>query len=265
MNLYPLFAGVYSSVRRSGFLDTAIGSSLFRAAYFQYKKRIEDPFDGLIRRYPNLFRGGHIVDVGANIGYCSALFAKAIDPGRSVFALEPEPFNLAMLERTAREDGREAIVPLQAAVGETQGEIRLRLNPRHHGDHRIAVPGREAAHGTIVVPLVTLDGFLASRNATTPVCFIKIDVQGYELPVCHGAARTLEANPECSVALEYAPDAMGEFGHRPADLLDWFEQRGYRLYAIHKNGALTASLPATLGQRGYADLLFTRKDLNHES
>ena len=261
VNLYSLFTIPYSIARSTGLLRTPVGARLFTAAYFQYKKHFEDPFYGLIRRRPELFRGGDILDVGANIGYCASLFSGAADRGRRVFAFEPEPFNISLLKRVVHARSRGTIVPVQAAVGETEGEIRLRLNPRHHGDHRVITTPDSENSGSILVPLVSLDAFLASHDALTPVCFIKIDVQGYELAVCRGAVRTLAENCDCSVALEYTPDAMAQLGFRAEDLLSWFEQRGYRAYCLHNGGQITPNLPWNLGRRGYADLLFTRRML----
>src|SRR5690242_8773965 len=173
MQAIDLFTGAYAFARKNGFLDTRVGSSLFTAAYFQYKKRLEDPFAGLIEKHPGLFKGGHILDIGANIGYCSTLFAKAVDPGRTVFAFEPEPFNVSLLERVIRKRAPGVVAPVQAAVGATDGEIALQLNPRHHGDHRIATG---AMHGSMTVPLISIDSFLHKRDVLTPVSFIKIDV-----------------------------------------------------------------------------------------
>ena len=74
------------------------------------------------------------------------------------------------------------------------GTLRLWLNPRHHGDHRIAT---DALVGdTVEVPVVAIDSFVERENIH-PVRFIKIDVQGYEPAVCEGMGRVLAANPEC--------------------------------------------------------------------
>jgi FkbM family methyltransferase len=258
VRFFALFSLLYAIARRSGFLDTGIGRALFTWAYFQYKKHLEDSFDGLIRRHPALFQGGHILDVGANIGYCSALFSRVAEPGRKVFAFEPEPFNMALLERVIRTRARGTVVPVPAAVGDREGEIRLDLNPRHHGDHRVAAGPRQPEGDSIVVPLVTVDGFLERHNAQAPVCLIKVDVQGYELAVCEGSRRTLERNPGCRIVLEYMPEAMEALGFSPGDLPAWFEKRGYHCYTVHKNGGLTPGLPQDLGARGCADLLFSR-------
>ena len=148
---------------------------------------------------------------------------------------------------------------VRTAVGASAGEVRLKLNPRHHADHRVASGnGPEPDGETVAVPLVTIDEYLEERDCTTPVCFIKIDVQGYEPAVCYGAERTLARNPGCSIALEYAPEAMKELGFRAGELMEWLAARGYAARGISKNGELTEGIPAHLGKRGYADLLFTR-------
>src|SRR5262245_3574634 len=134
MQTISVFTGAYAMARRSGFLDTDIGGRLFVSAYFLYKKYLEDPFDGLICRYPQLFQGGHILDVGANIGYSTSLFSRVVAPDKCVFAFEPEPFNFALLRHVIRTRATDRVIAIPAAVGAVEGEIRLRLNPRHHGD-----------------------------------------------------------------------------------------------------------------------------------
>src|SRR5207249_1406142 len=62
------------------------------------KRFLEDPYAGLVANRPDLFRGGHILDVGANVGYDTVLFAKALSPGARVIALEPERENCRRLQ-----------------------------------------------------------------------------------------------------------------------------------------------------------------------
>ena len=70
-------------------------------------------------------------------------------------------------------------------MGAADGTLRLWLNPRHHGDHRIAT---DALVGeTVEVPVVAIDSFVA-RESIHPVQFIKIDVQGMEIEVLEGMA-----------------------------------------------------------------------------
>jgi FkbM family methyltransferase len=259
--------GIYSLARRSGLLESSVGARLFRASYFIYKRYLEDPFAGLVRQHPGLFRNGDILDVGANIGYTAALFAEAADPDAKVYAFEPEPFNFRLLRQTISDRGLESrVVPLQSAVGKTNGEIQLWINDHHHADHRIATDalrakGERAHDGYIEVPIVTLDTFVSQSGSSKAVCLIKVDVQGYELSVCEGMGEVIQRNPEAAVAIEYMPEAMQDLGYAPHALLEWFEQREFRMYSLSRNGQLIRGMGEELAKNGYVDLIFTRKVL----
>jgi FkbM family methyltransferase len=241
-----------------------MGRELFLSSYFAYKRRLEDPYAALIKSMPELFRGGHILDVGANVGYCSVLFAGVADTGQKIYGFEPEPFNFALLEHVLRQRGLDGqVVAIRAAVGAANGTLRLWLNPRHHGDHRIAtgaLVGETLSGETLEVPVVAIDSFV-ERESVHPVRFIKIDVQGYEPAVCEGMSRTLAANPECVVSLEYMPAALREQGYDPQKLVEWFESRGYVAHSILHGGSLKPGVPESLQDDEWVDLLFARRAL----
>jgi FkbM family methyltransferase len=255
-----LLTSGYWILNRSGLLGTALGQNIFRSAYFLYKRYIEDDLQALLRAHAGLLAGGNVLDVGANVGYTAALFARAIDAGRFVYAFEPEPRNFRMLERLAASpDFRDSIIPIQSAVGAEDGMVELWRNERHHADHRILTnvfrpSGSET--DVVKVPLVSIDSFVA-RNPG-PISFVKIDVQGYEFPVCKGMDKTIEENPEITVVLEYMPEAMRELGFEPADLIRWLDGRGFRTYYIQPKGRLAAVLPSHVEKSGYVDLMFSR-------
>lgn len=259
--------GLYSLTRRSGLLETALGRKLFTSSYFLYKRYLEDPFAALARRRPELFRGGDILDIGANIGYTAALFAQAADADAAVYAFEPEPFNFRLLEDNIRDRKlKENVVPVHSAVGEQSGAIELWINDHHHADHRIATDNLRAKQmqsgsGYVTVPIVSVDGFLAQREHRRPVCFIKIDVQGYELSVCRGMAATVAHEPQVAVAVEYTPQALEELGYKASLLLDWFGEREFQMYSLGKDGELTRGLSDELTAKGYVDLIFSRAPL----
>jgi FkbM family methyltransferase len=248
------------------FLGSAAGRRLFVGAYFLYKRWIEDPFGALVRRNPELFRDGDVLDVGANVGYTAALFARVIDPGAKVHAFEPEGRNFEMLgELVARSGLAGRIVPIRAAVGAGEGSVRLWLNEAHHADHRVltgalaaGLPEGQASH-TEEVPLVSLDGYVA-RQRITRVCFVKIDVQGFEREVCRGMERVLDANPGVAVAVEYSPPAVREQGFAPEEILAFFDRRGRRPHLIGRGGRLQPAgreeIEGIAGQRGYVDVIY---------
>jgi FkbM family methyltransferase len=256
-----ILLGSYSLVKRSGLLETSLGKSLFRSAYFFYKRHIEDDLQQLIRLRPALVQAGNVLDVGANIGYTAVVLAKAIDKSFRVYAFEPESFNYAMLRRTsAQPEFENKIVAIHSAVGAEDGEIELWQNPGHHADHRVITDRFRSADSSlsgIRVPIVSIDRFLVSHPG--PLSFVKIDVQGFELPVCQGMKTAIEKNPNLTIVLEYAPSAMRELGFAPSDLVEFLTSRGFQIYLVGRNGVLTPGIPSELGRSGYVDLLFTRQ------
>jgi len=128
----------------------------------------------LLRRL--LRPGRHAVDVGANIGYYLLLIESLVGPTGSVSCFEPEPENLAELERNVRANGFANVRVTAAAVGAEEGRVALRLGM----NGAVAAAGE----GDVTVPLVPLDSAL-----TGPVDFLKIDVEGYEGFVLTGARR----------------------------------------------------------------------------
>jgi FkbM family methyltransferase len=257
--------GLYALTRRSGLLETRPGERLFTASYFLYKRYLEDPFAALAKSHPAIFRGGDILDIGANIGYTASLFAAASDRDARVYAFEPEPFNFRLLETTIQTRGLKGkVTPVHSAVGERRGESKLWVNDHHHGDHRIAtekVQAKNPSDGYLTVPMTSIDEFLVGHGHAKSICLIKIDVQGYELAVCRGMAGTIADKPNAIVALEYMPEAMADLGHDPSALLDWFAERNFIIYSLGSKGDLTLGLGPGLDENGYVDLVFSRTEL----
>ena len=229
------------------------GSAAFARAYWLYKRWIEDPHAGLVRAHPHLFRGGDVIDVGANIGYTTSLFARAVDPGNQVHSFEPEVQNFARLSAVARKHG--CVRPVRSAVGDHDGLCVLKVNPHHPGDHQVVAGSAPGSADTVEVPLVTLDSYMAAEAQDRPVAFIKIDVQGHEEAVCRGMAGLLDANPGVAVSFEYS-------GASSDPVVAFFSSRGFGLSVVRRNGTLVAlspdSLAAATANRGYCDILAQR-------
>jgi FkbM family methyltransferase len=258
-----MLVGAYALVRRSGFLQTSVGHRVFKASYFLYKRYFEDDLQALLRARPDLIGDGHVLDIGANIGYTAAVLARMVRPGYKVYAFEPEPFNFGSLQQTAmRSEFAGKIVPLEFAVGAENGKIDLWINERHHADHRVATQAFYSGNPklkAVRTAMLSVDNFLESL--TGRVAFIKIDVQGYELAVCEGMQEALRLNPDLSVVLEFTPSMMIELGFDPSKLIDFFAQRNFGVYVVHRGGRLTSGLPKDMKDESYVDLLFSRRPI----
>lgn len=264
---------IYKGANRIGLLDSRFVQSLYVSSYFTYKKYIEDPYARLIKYHSNLFKGGNILDVGANIGYTSFVFSKVLANSFKIFAFEPETRNIQILQQVSKKYGfSNQLVSIAAAVGDSDGEIELWRNDAHNGDHRILTEElKKQLDGNITIqktPLVTIDNYLKQQSDFLPISFIKIDVQGYEFAVCQGMAETLERNPDAVVGFEYCPSIIEALGFHPEDLLRFFQEKGYQFYFLnHKNLIESYNIEqnnVSLRQKrphDYIDILCARRNL----
>lgn len=268
--LQQLLLGIYGFFKRLGWLDSPWFQKLFLFAYFLYKKHLEDPFYGLTQRHPELFQGGHILDIGANIGYTAVMFSKAIAPGYQVYAFEPDVTNFRSLKDVLIAQGvADRVVPICAAVGDRDGAVELWHNESHHADHRIVTAAYKATgladDRVSTVEMYSVDQFVRSQRIESAIALIKIDVQGYELPVCLGMQQTLTANPNAAIAIEYAPDSIAELGFQPEALVQFFYDRGYLIYLLHQQGTpepvQAGAIERIVEQRGYVDLLCSQRPI----
>ncbi len=230
-----LLLRAYELAERSGALRLPLLEWLFVRGYFAYKRLVEDSFARLVRARPELFRGGHIIDAGANVGYTARVFARAVEPPYRVYAFEPDATNFRRLTRFAGDD---RIVPVHAALGEVEGTIELWHNDGHPGDHRVVAGDvRSFAGARESVPMTTVDAF--ARTLDHPVRFVKIDVQGYEPAVLRGMKETLHG--DVVVAVEYAPAHIAALGFDPQEVFELL--RGFTIERLGDES------------RGYVDLL----------
>ena len=267
-----IFTGAYSMLRATGILESKWANRAYVSSYFLYKRFWEDPFHTLIERRPEVIGDGNVLDIGANIGYTACLFARAIKPGRAVYAFEPDQATFRTLTDTIqRRRLGNAVVAVNAAVGDADGTLEFWHNQDHAADHRVATEHFKESTGktggldgsqVTRVNVVSVDSFVELRRIDA-VSFIKIDVQGFEPAVCQGMERTLARFPDVNVCCEYSPDSFAELGFDPAAVLDFFERRGMQAHILRRSGISAVNkreeIVLAVREEGYVDLLYSRR------
>jgi FkbM family methyltransferase len=268
-NSAGLFTGAYNLARKGNLLERNWFRGIFIPAYFLYKRWYEDPFWNLTQRKPELFQKGDVLDIGANIGYTSCVFAGAVKAGAKVYAFEPDRASYVLLEKIIRRKRLSGTIEtMNGAVGRGEGYLEFWHNEEHSADHRVVTEKFKSEHRgatkTSKVPVTSVDVFAVSRGLEN-ISFIKIDVQGYELAVCEGMQSTVKKFPETCVCFEYDPHALQQMGFEPRELIDFFRSRGYQLHILTRGGIERApddaSIQRAVDKSGYVDLLCSRKSL----
>jgi FkbM family methyltransferase len=125
-----------------------------------------------------------ILDCGSNIGI-AILFFKALYPDADITAFEPAPWACSALEETLRANDLHDVTLHNAALAEVEGTLDLFHDPHHPGSAVMSVYRERMPGEAVRVPAVRL-----SRYVTKPVDFLKLDVEGSELPVLRDLVST---------------------------------------------------------------------------
>ena len=101
--------------------------------------------------------GDTVLDLGANIGVYTLIFAKLVGKSGHVFAFEPDPTNFEILSKNVVENKHENVTLVQKAVSEKNDKIKLFVSKRNHASHRIF--DSEEKRNSIGVDVTTLDTY----------------------------------------------------------------------------------------------------------
>ncbi len=141
------------------------------------------------RIFPKLKSRSTCIDVGANIGNHALFFSDHFD---RVIALEPHPRTYKLLCFNA--ELVDNILPLMVAASNRTGEAQAApIKDMNMGTMSLEAGKKDngPGHGeTQTFKLVRLDDLPEVRKAES-IDFIKIDVEGHELPCLQGARETL--------------------------------------------------------------------------
>ena len=171
---------------------------------------------------------GVVLDIGAHAGQFAKLFARLAPRGR-IHAFEPSPYALSILRLAVRTSGLKNIVVAPLGLSDAPGAARLLTPIKRRGDvgfglAHLGAADRPGAHVAQEVRLTTLDRACAGFARLD---FIKIDVEGWELPALRGGAATL-ARFRPTIFAEVNHSHLARAGATPAELWAFLEGLGYR-------------------------------------
>jgi len=212
---YHLLTSGFNRVTRTGqglmlynHFDRYIGRSIDR--YGEFSAGEADLFRQAVRR------GWTVVEAGANIGAHTLMLSRQVGPQGVVYAFEPQRIVFQALCANMALNSIVNVHCRQEALGDAPGTTMVPpLNyARENNFGGLSLGGSKGE----AVPVVTLDSFELAQCQ-----FLKVDVEGMELSVLKGAARTID---RCRPILYIENDRSD----RSAPLIEYLLSLGYRLY-----------------------------------
>ncbi len=186
----------------------------------------------LLRALPE---GAEVLDVGANIGLVCQVASRIVGASGRVHAIEPGELALGFLRQNLA--GRDNCCLVTKALTDSEGPVTFfegagaaMVSSSLVADH--AADRETSGLRAVTVMATTLDAYCA-RSGARPT-LVKIDVEGAELSVLTGAARTLATlHPTILLEVSFRPE---EHDRHYAPCLALLQAAGYVAHAIGADG-----------------------------
>jgi FkbM family methyltransferase len=167
--------------------------------------------------------GMNVIDIGANIGYFTALAARAVGAEGRVLAVEADPETFTLLRINVEMNGFDNVELLPVAAHRRAGLVSGTRDPTNYGGHTAYLASQDWQ--TTPIQAVRLDDVLAPE---VPIHFIKIDIEGMD----HAAVEGLEQTIRCwrsTLLVEFNPEKIGWFGDQPEGVLALYRKLGLEI------------------------------------
>jgi FkbM family methyltransferase len=171
-----------------------------------------------------------VVDMGANIGYYTLLFARLVGEKGKVYAFEPDKDNFAILKKNVQINGYKNVVLVNKAVSDKTGKTKLYISADNNADHRIYSSDEKRKYVTIET--VKIDEYF--KDSKIKINFIKLDIQGAEWAALNGMQQLIKRSRKIKLVTEYSPIALKRFGVSPEEYLKLLKKSGFTLHEINE-------------------------------
>lgn len=194
-------------------------------------------------------QGDCVIDIGANIGYYTLLFAKLVGPMGRVFAFEPDPNSFALLRKNIDVNGADHVSAFPFAVSYDRSTQVLYKDKFGNLDHRLTNPGHEVQE--VSVETISLDEVIPGKM-DGPVNFIKMDIQGSEGFALEGMKQLLTSNEGILILTEFWPFGLDSCGYGAEKFLHEIHHLGFAMFDVNSGKGLDEPVPVEDLMRKYS-------------
>ncbi len=191
--------------------------------------------------FKNLTSEMTFADVGANQGEFALVAAKLASAGQ-VLAFEPENRMFELLEKNVRLNDYQNVTLFKLGLGSENSASKIYTSTEtalHHGWHEgLFTSYQDDTRAEFVqdIEIRRLDDVLAEIEVER-IDYMKVDVEGAELPVLQGAIESLRRfRPK--VLLEINETTFKAAGYSAIEILEFMTKLDYRFFSILRNGKI---------------------------
>lgn len=198
--------------------------------------RYEKPTPQILLKWLKENKVSTFFDIGANFGFFSYL-VKSEYSSVNVYSFEPSLYNFKNLVATQELNKIEGFYPQNLGLSDENSILKFSFtlddsghstfgdNPSYHN--------KSSLIQTIFVPVKRFDDWLYENEIDFPEIpswVVKMDVEGYELKVLKGMAKSLEKKCFIALCLEISENTLNFCGASPIEVYDFLKKYNYVAY-----------------------------------
>ena len=173
--------------------------------------------------------GDVVVDIGANFGWYTTLFAKCVGRSGAVHSFEPFPRTFQILRENVELNGLDASVHLNnVCVGEEAGEVVMACDGA--SESGLAHVATSETMNTVTVSAVRLDDAL--DGLLGKIAYLKMDIEGFELFALKGMPELLQSENPPLIQIELNDEALDRASSNRKDIVSLLAGYQYRFFSI---------------------------------
>lgn len=206
---------------------------------FQNVNYIYEP--EVIAAFLHFVRPGDIcIDAGANLGYHSLLLSRLVGPAGEILAFDPDPNCIAAIKANAKLNGIENICPLRMALWSDATEKPF--NIASVSGYSSFLEYIDIQKEKISLLTARLDDII---NLDAHIRLLKIDCEGSEERILHGAIELLRRGVDC-VIVEFNFKIMPQFGSTDIAIRQLMDGLGYDFFVLNLDSSPPLHVPVDI-------------------
>jgi FkbM family methyltransferase len=188
-----------------------------------------------------LNQGDVALDIGANVGYLSALFASRVNSLGKVISVEASPETFKHLEKTVQVLSLNQIYLENSCVTDTEGFVEFMVacdQSSWFGDVSQSLkinPQEEKLYKKERVKAVTIDSLINKYGLNNEISLVKIDIEGAEPLALKGASLLFTQENLPLFIIEVNRVTLANFDFDPTEILKFFSIELFDLYHIQRS------------------------------
>ncbi len=173
-----------------------------------------------------------VFDIGANVGWLSLNLAKIYRDSR-IFAFEPIPSTFGRLKRNVELNNLRNLEIYNFGFSDHEGDLKFYVSPNNSANASLRNLSGEDRIEEITCRVRRLDDFMEENDQE--IDFIKCDVEGAELLVFRGGARSI-ARDKPIIFTEMLRKWSAMFNYHPNEIMKLLGEMGYRCFTVQGHG-----------------------------